>query len=502
MKKYLIIFLILVAGIQFSCNEDLDPKVYSSLTSENAFQSKSDAVSAVNAVYAKLKGPWVGGNSTYWATRHFALTDVPTDLGHTRAGGDPRQLAIGLWDAANGLISQDYLYPYKLIANANSAINSIEGMTAITDTEKAQFLAEIKFLRAVSYMDLTDSFGPVVLLTEDDFTDADYNNPKEPSSVEEIDALLISDLTAAAEVLPLNYVDNAIYGSNDVGRASKGSALTLLMKLHLRSLDWQKVVDLSEEIMELNQYELYPTYAGLFKEANQWCEENIFSVMGDSQTNGMELLNHFGPMNHPVIKNRWHYYGVAWDFYDTFGDEDERKQSFYPEYVGIDGLLYTQPPSFGAVPPEGEFYMQNVPTSKYADPESQSYYDSHSVSILRYADVLLSRAEAINELSGPTTEAINLINEVKGRSKANLLSLSGLTKETLRDAILQERGWEFFYEGKRRADLIRMNKYEVLVNAHLNKIGQPSNISMPKNKYFPYPQSQVDLNPNLSNADR
>ena len=131
-----------------------------------------------------------------------------------------------------------------------------------------------------------------------------------------------------------------------------------------------------------------------------------------------------------------------------------------------------KPLSLGAEPPAGEFYMPDVATRKYADDETTTYYDGHSVNILRYADVLLSRAEALNEISGPTPEAINLINQVKGRSHAKLLVLADYNQTTLRDAILQERGWEFFYEGKRRADLIRMNKYDVLVNAYHLRVGE------------------------------
>src|SRR5665213_3478962 len=99
----------------------------------------------------------------------------------------------------------------------------------------------------------------------------------------------------------------------------------------------------------------------------------------------------------------------------------------------------------------------------------RSYYDGHSVDILRYADVLLSRAEALNELNGINQESIDLINQVKGRSHAKLLDIADYDQSTLRDAILLERGWEFFYEGKRRADLIRMGKYDVLVNAYLTR---------------------------------
>jgi hypothetical protein len=121
---------------------------------------------------------------------------------------------------------------------------------------------------------------------------------------------------------------------------------------------------------------------------------------------------------------------------------------------------------------------------------------------LRYADVLLSRAEALNEISGPTAEAIGLINQVKARSNAKQLVLANYNQSTLRDAILQERGWELFYEGKRRADLIRMNKYDVLVNAYHTRVGEGAPIKMPQNKYYTYPQSQVNLNSNLSNAGR
>lgn len=502
MKKYSILFLLITAGIQFSCNTDLEPKVYSSLTSANAFQSKADAVAAVNSVYARLKGPAVGDNFDYWTVRHFALTDLPTDLGHCQFGGDPGQLSDGTWNSANGLLAEDWRQIYKLIANANNAINNLSPMTSIFPAEKAQFLAEIKFLRALAYLDLTDDWGPVILVTEADVANPNYKGKPMPTPVADIETLLISDLNAAASVLPVDYQNNAIYSSNDVGRATKGAALTLLAKLHLRRHDWQKVIDITQQVINLNTYQLFPSYLGLFKEDNKWCSENIFSVLSDANTNGTELLNHFGPESHPIVKERWQYYAVNWDFYNSFGNEDDRKTCFFPEYMGTDDLLHKQAPSLGAVPPSGVLYMQDVATRKYADEGTQTYYDGHSVDILRYADVLLSKAEAINEISGPTSEAINLINQVKGRSHAKPLLLAGLNKTTLRDAILQERGWELFYEGKRRADLIRMGKYDVLVNAYHIRVGDPAPIVMPKNRYFPYPQNQVNLNPNLNNADR
>ena len=102
MKQYIIaIFLVPVLAAQYSCNKNLEPKVYSSLTNTNAFQTKSDAIAAVNAVYARLKGPVVGDNFTYWTVRHFALTDLTTDVGHCNYGGDPGQLSLGLWNSTD-----------------------------------------------------------------------------------------------------------------------------------------------------------------------------------------------------------------------------------------------------------------------------------------------------------------------------------------------------------------------------------------------------------------
>jgi hypothetical protein len=502
MKKHIILFLLLTAGIQFSCNNDLEPTVYSSLTNANGYQTKSDAAAAINSIYGRLKGPVVGDNFSYWATRHFALTDIATDLGHCQYDGDPGQLSLGVWNSANGLLQEDWNSMYKLIANANNAIYYITPMPALSAAEKAQFIAEAKFLRASAYMDLTDSWGPVILITEDNLGNPGYLEQTPPTSVEKIDELLIKDLTAAAAVLPVNYKNNAIYSTNDYGRATKGAALTLLAKLYLRSHTWQKVADLTKQVMDLNEYSLYPSYLGLFKESNKWCNENIFSSLSDANTNGTELLNHFGPTDHPVIHDRWQYYTVNWDFFNTFGDEDDRKLCFFPQFLGSDDLLHKQSPTLGATPPDGEFYMQDVATRKYADDETTTYYDGHSVDILRYADVLLSRAEALNEISGPTAEAIGLINQVKARSHAKQLILTNYNQSTLRDAILQERGWELFYEGKRRADLIRMNKYDVLVNAYHTRVGEGAPIKMPQNKYYTYPQSQVNLNSNLSNADR
>ena len=506
------IIMIILSGVLIfliSCTKMEDPKVYSILTNTNAFQTKNDAVAAINGIYARLKVPsGISDAWMYYAGFQTITTDLTTDIGQSDGGTDVENMSNCLWAPSNQYIANAWQHKYKMIFDANSAIYYVSQMTTLTDAEKAQFTSEAKFLRSLGYLDLTDEFGPVIHMTDEDIAnniaDPNYEAQLMTTSVEDINLAIIADLEYAAANLPVNYEEHTIYPTTDVGRASKGGALSLLMRLYMRDRNWTKVVEVTDQIMALNEYALYPSYSGLFKEFNVWCEENIFNAMANNVVDGVEIMNHFGPVNHPVVTDRWGWIGVTWYFYDQMEATDDRKQMFFIDYDGTDGLKYIQPIPGQPDPPEGTNYMPYAYTKKYADPEgSTTYYDGHGFPIMRYAEVLLARAEALNELNGPNTESIDLINQVKGRSNATLLGdASGFTKDSLRDAILLERGFEFFFECKRRADLIRMGKYETMVNAYLTSKGLEPTIQLPRDKYFSYPQKQVDLNPNLSNDDR
>ncbi|MET3876880.1 RagB/SusD family nutrient uptake outer membrane protein [Chitinophaga sp. OAE865] len=491
-----------------SCKKLVEPKVYSYLTDANAFLTLSDAKAAVNGVYSRLKQP--SGRSDAWmyyAGFQVTISDLTTDVGHASSGGDVGLMSDCQWAPANTYLAFAWQHQYKLVADANISLYYIPKMTSITDTQKEQFTAELRFLRALGYVDLTDAFGPVIVVTEEtvekNIAQPDYEAALPTTPVAEINKMIISDLEYAAAHLPVDYLNSSIYSSNDIGRATKGAALSLLCKLYMREHEWQKALDLTTQIMTLG-YGLYPSYAGLFAEKNKWCQESIFSALADPLVDAVEIMNHFGPINNPQVTDRWQYFALTWYFWNTFGATDDRKKMFYSDYIGTDGLHYMQAPPGQTNPPDGYYYMPDVATTKFADPNgSTTYYDGHVFPILRYADILLCRAEALNELNGPNSESIALINQVKDRSHATNLGAAGtFTKESLRDAILQERGWEFFFECKRRQDLIRMGKYESVVNKYLTAVGKTPTISLARDKYFPYPQAQTDLNKNLSNNGR
>lgn len=256
--KYISILSLLMLCFAVSCESLIEPKVYSILTDANAFQSKDDAIAAVNAAYSRLKQP-SGSNDSwmYYAGFQVTITDLTTDAGHAKSGGDVGLMSDANWGPSNTYLAYAWQHQYKLVSDVNNALYYIPKIEALSDAEEKQFLGELKFLRSLGYYDLTNAFGAVPLMTEDEVAkniqSPDYEARVEVTEVSQINAQIIADLEYAAANLPLNYVSSPIYTSNDVGRATKGSALALLAKLYLREKEWQKVVDVTKQIMDLKQ---------------------------------------------------------------------------------------------------------------------------------------------------------------------------------------------------------------------------------------------------------
>ena len=128
---------------------------------------------------------------------------------------------------------------------------------------------------------------------------------------------------------------------------------------------------------------------------------------------------------------------------------------------------------------------------KYSeDPEQKGSSQGNDFIVYRYADVLLSRAEALNEINGPSKEVTDLINQVRTRAHVSTLNWQNYTKETLRGFLLEERGRELYCEGHRRDDLIRHGKF-------IEKALEKGVAAKPYHVLFPIPQSAMNENPNL-----
>jgi starch-binding outer membrane protein, SusD/RagB family len=140
--------------------------------------------------------------------------------------------------------------------------------------------------------------------------------------------------------------------------------------------------------------------------------------------------------------------------------------------------------------------LDNARSFKYTpDPNAISQNNGNDIPVIRYADILLTRAEALNEVNGPNQESIDLINQVRQRAGISAILMGNFaTREALRTQLLKERGWEFFTEGKRREDMIRMGTFVSNAVAR-GKAAKPFHV------LYPLPQSEVDANPNLKQND-
>lgn len=302
----------------------------------------------------------------------------------------------------------------------------------------------------------------------------------EPSraSENEMKAFIEEEYTAITEVLPEQR------SVEETGRATKGAALGMLTKFYLNTKQWQKSSDTAQQIMDMGIYELYPDYFELFQVENEHNSEFIFvhPVVPAAGVGNVFPPAAFPPdYPTPGSHENWAAQVRLRDsFVTSFDSDDDRLELIITEFTDVDGnhveLLGND----------------NARSFKYwPDPNANGRHTGNDIPEIRYSDILLSRAEALNELNGPNQESIDLINEVRNRVGISELKLSDFSdKEELRSHILQEREWEFYHEGKRREDMIRQDMF--ISNAQSRGKNAQEHHTL-----FPIPQSEMDANPNL-----
>ncbi len=503
MKKFLL-GLTVVAGLSvgFTACTDLEPTLYSNLTTANAYTTESDIDAALVGLYADLD-PYPGDAFLYYAGYMIMITDYATDMGYSTAAGDPTKLSNMTYDANNRYFKNNWRSMYQIISNANVLLQNI-GNVDIDESKKNQIIGQAKFLRALAYRDLTDAWGPVPLLKE--LVNPATAKDMPLTSVADIDKFLIEELKECINLLPEEW------SGQDLSRATKGAAATLLGKIYMRSHDYTNAktyIDMVLALRDKGVYKLEKDFKYVWSENNKFNKEFIFCILHEAGTNGGEITNHFGPQDHPQVTNRWQYYGVSLPYWRKYNDADPRKQFFYYNYTGLAnrddksnyGFYYMMPEKSQTVPPNDTTKMLvNVATKKYSyDMVSETYYDGRTISIFRLSDVILCKAEIENNLNGPAV-ALPYLNEIRARAGApeygsnSEFPIPG-SKEAMNEAILDERGFELVFEFQRRADLIRFNKYEEVVNAHLQELDLPSPVNVTeKLRYFPYPLDDAQLN--------
>jgi starch-binding outer membrane protein, SusD/RagB family len=514
-KKFQIIVMtigLLLGGI-ISCEDNLTDETFS-VIDENALTKPAHGEQAVRGVYAALRD---NGGYGYYAGFYYWLNEYQADVvTASTVSKQGEQLDQLTYDASNSIINNVWLSIFRLIARANAADELISKIDYVENGSTAQLknqhLAEVRFLRALAYYDATSLWGDVPLFnkTSSSFSEADENPVLQSQTA--VEQNMLTDLEFAEANLP-----NA-FGPDESGRATSGAAKSMLVRLYMRQGGWQLAVDKAQEVIDQGIYDLRSVgeggLKGLFESSNRNDNEFIFVLKSSNETSAYGVTsNSFGINSTPWDLNRgWGNLPIHLQFYTQFESGDNRRDLLTGIYSSLYGQVISVPEEFGGLggtAPDTVLatYIYNL---KYPHVNNYNYSGFNNVPILRYADILMYKAEALNELTGPSQQSIDLINSIRVRSSAEPIQLTDLTsKDAMRDFIFAERNREFFMEGKRREDLFRWGssatngsnpllKFKEMVLPRLN---DPSTYSDNINYFFyPYPQNEIDSNSSLESS--
>lgn len=450
-KKFLNISALSFCLLLNSCSDDFldktDPTV---LVASSYYQTEIQIEQAVNGVYGQLQ-PII---SNQWQYNEFITDNTTLDFNVGNRGQGPALEALEFWqiNASTPNIAGLYNSIYQALVNINTTLGKLPG-AKFGDERKKQFEGELKFVRAYYYFLLVQYFGEVIIITEPLSVPSEaYSFQREP--IQKVYELIKSDLNFAISALPDNYT------TANTGRVTKGAALSLLGKVYLTRKEYTEAVTTLQKVLPLG-YALLSDYEDVFDPAKKNHAESIFDI----QFQGDNLLGEqsnfiytFAPRESAgAVINFSGQNAGGWnipskDIIGAYEAGDLRKDVSLKEgYTNLQGV-----------------YIPVPFINKYNHPHTIRGATNDNWPVIRYADVLLMLAEAINEQSGPTTEAYGYLNEI--RVRAGLPGLSGLDKNTFRNAVLKERRIELAFENHRWFDLLRTKTAEEMVS-FLNAYG-------------------------------
>lgn len=458
------------------CSDDfLNQPPRASLSVGSFPTSETDAIQATNAVYNSLRAWHIN-------TGGFPLLDIMAD--DAEKGSNPGDgNVIAVYDrfehqVTEGSVERWYKALYEAIKRANLGINEIPKIDMDVDLQN-RLIAETRFLRAYYYGLLIRGFGDVPKVT---VTDPPIDLGR--TSVDEIlTDIIYPDLEYAIVTLPTK----SDYANEDLGRITSGAAQAFMARIKLFYGDFQAVESLCKDIIESNEYALVTNYEDIFPAYNEHNSESIFeisSTVGNFEEGGNQYANTQGVRGTP---NRgWGFcrptYALITEMTNTQDLRLDPSVLFLNEI--IDGIVIGgEGPTPDTTYTNGQITSIECYNQKVWTPGTDAETSwSHNRRIIRYSDVLLMYAEALNE-NGKTAEALPFLNEI--RNRAGLSTVNETNQTTVRDIILKERKYEFALEGLRFWDLVRTSTADSV----LGPLGFIKN----KNELFPIPQSEIDI---------
>ena len=538
-KNYIVLGMAALLGT--SCSDFLDVTPKDALSPSTTWQTETDAEKFAIGCY----DGWEDGGSLLYF-------DCGSDFGYNNFSWEGyRPWGDGTLSASNTGAS---LYSFTTIRRCNTFLENVEAIPFSDEAVKNDLIAQVRFIRAYKYFNMNWWYGGVPII--DNYETAE--EAQVPRNTEdEVRTFVEQELDAITPML------------NDApaerGRAAKGAALALRMREALYYEDWATAKDRAQQIIDLGLYSLDPSYTNLFSNSGKDSPEIIMAVQYMVSLKGLgtigqmynnanggwssivpthNLIDTYEMENGMTIDEA----GSGYDPVHPFANRDPRltMSICYPgqDYIkadGMQGIFNTLDRQLDGANNMDYMTMADntsrtgLTWNKYLAPITQysNIWDTDACPIVfRYAEVLLTWAEAENELNGPSAEVYNKLNQIRTRVGMPEVDQAKYgTKEKLRELIRRERGVEFAGEGIRRADIVRWKDAsgkmvaETVLNGTLERrVGTVSmdasvdpelratiTVDAPAtekfietrkfaahNRYFPIPQTSIDKNPQLT----
>lgn len=496
-----------------SCKKDFQLQDNMAITTQSFWKTAADANEGVNAIYSTYHRDALARN-------HYFMTILRSDEGYSTS---PNADIINTFDVFNITDYTDYLVTgvyqddYIGINRCNQVLDNVPGIT-MDATLKNQYLGEAYFNRGFFYYDLATLYGNVAIMLHTS-TPTDYPPTMPQDSVY---AQAIADFSKAATLLPNSY------DANNIGRATAGAAYAMLGKTYMQTHQYARAQQAFAWLVTgpgASLYKLVPNYRSNFIETSENNSESVWEWQNalnpadshddDTQLSGESQLN-YGTSIPPFFApapigftdgqaRRW----PVWEFLQettTTGDRDPRlAATFLYDSTDVRGPAYTL--AYGRTwnslglatdPSVAHGNITEVCFRKELDDSTMTgevFHSGNNYRYVRYADVLLLYAEALNA-QGQTAAAYPYVDMV--RQRAGLAPLStvkpGLSQNDFLTQLKHERITELTGEGHRWEDLARWG------DLGANLAGRdPSfaNFKKGRDEFMPIPQIDIDLNPNL-----
>ncbi len=473
MKIYKIYMLLFVAAIGFNaCSDDYVDVASEDPNSENFFNSQADYENALIAAYDLLQSSYI----------NVMLGEIASD--NTLAGGESATDVIGIQqidDMVHTSVNAQLTDLWRwMFAGVNRTNYIMEFKNKIDFPDKPRVLGETRFLRAYYYFELVKFFGDVPLSVDQRFLFGDQ------FEVERTPKALIYD---QIELDLIFAIENLEYTTPDIGRATKGSAQALLGKVYLFQEKYIESADVLDDLIAFGPYSLVSDYATIFENDNENNSEAVFEIQySDAEGAGFGCLqcsegnvavgfNGIRNYNGPTFDSGFSFNVPTQEVVDLFDPADPRKDT---AILDIDAFAAANNATFSTGFEHTGYYNRKYIPRQNDNLGDPNLTQPNNYRAIRFADVLLMAAEALNRGSINDVLALDYVNQVRNRAGLPDINVSG---SQLTDEIYRQRRLELVGEGHRFFDLVRTGR----------AAQQIEGFTAGKNEVFPIPLEEIQF---------